>query len=183
MTDSDNDEIDVTLLRGLEPIMSPGEQVYLTKLFTSGDPNCLAAAAKILYELGRAAKDGNGSICVNNGTLVLSKDLTPAQKELIQTSFESSSESFRTHFKHKNDTKYYTNNNRRRPAFKNQIAQQKKDNDRDAKVRSHALPLPVRMPRYVVLDPFDPDLPDAAVGRNKQGKNPTLTFQIGRAHV
>jgi len=160
--------IDITLLRGLEPALSVSEQKYVTTLFTSGNPNDLAAAAKMLYEVGRAIK---GSICVKDGgELALSHDLNSDQSESIRISFEKSTDTFITHHFDDQHTKknYYTN---RRPAYNDyekRVAQEKKKNDYQQEITSTALPLPVRIPRYVVLEPFDPDEDH----RNK----PMLTF-------
>lgn len=70
--------IDVTLLRGLEPVMSTKEQARLTAMFTSGDPNELAVAAKILHDLGSLLKDG-----------VLAHQRTEEHEEFVRNSFRS----------------------------------------------------------------------------------------------
>jgi len=135
----DVDDIDTTLLRGLEPVLSVAEQKYVTTLLTSGNPNDVAAAAKMLYEVGFAIYHADPS-------------------ESIRRSFATSTETFTTHHFDEQHTKknYYTH---RRPAYNDyekRVAQEKKEAVYQQERTSTALPLPVRMPRYVVLEPFDP---------------------------
>ena len=126
------DSIDTTLLRGLEPVLSVAEQRYITTLLTSGNPNDVAAAAKMLYEVGFAIYHADPS-------------------ESIRRSFATSTEIFTTHHFDEHHTKknYYTH---RRPAYndyENRVAQEKKEAVYQQERTATALPLPVRMPRYV----------------------------------
>ena len=50
--------IDVTLLQGLEPVMSEEEQARITAMMVSGDKHELAKAAKIFFGLGILLEHG-----------------------------------------------------------------------------------------------------------------------------
>ena len=149
---STHDAVDLTLLRGLEPAMSHEEQAKVTTLLTSGNPGDLAAAAKVLYELGCMLRAGIAS---------------PARRSDYQQL--AVNESFVPIAPTPNSAKQL--NHVHRAGFTERVErvmEEKKVNDVDKAERSHALPLPVRIPRYVVLSSFD-----ASVEKNK--KKP-LTF-------
>uniref|UniRef100_A0A7S2VD21 PDZ domain-containing protein n=1 Tax=Entomoneis paludosa TaxID=265537 RepID=A0A7S2VD21_9STRA len=128
-----NPNIDVTLLRGLEPAMTVEEQEQLTAMLTSGDPNELARAAQIFHGIGTLLKE-QGVVHVNQRS--------PEQQTQIRDSFQ------------------LTYRPKERLGFNNReerVAHEKKENERDQKSRAAALPLPVRMPRYEAIEAFDPD--------------------------
>jgi len=124
--------IDVTLLRGLEPVMSMEEQAMVTAMMVSGDPNELAKASKILYDLTVLLKEGVYAV----------NQRTDAHQSHLKDSFRSGFQP------------------RPRPGFNNReerVAKAKYDNDLQDKARAATLPLPVRMPRFEVIDSFDPE--------------------------
>lgn len=124
-------DIDLTLLRGLEPAMSTEEQARLTALLVSGNPGDLAAAAKVFYDLGVMLKAGVAS---------------PANRSEYQAL--QLQESFVSIPQPKRNRAGYNDREQR-------VVEEKKISDVDKAERSHALPLPVRMPRYEVLSAFD----------------------------
>lgn len=133
----DSSSVDVSLLRGLEPVMTLQEQAQLTALLTSGDPQMLAQAAKIFYEFSRML-DQQQQVTANKRTV--------EQHARITESFRSSG--------------FGAVGTKNRPGFNDyevRVAEEKKQADHDKKLGSRNLPLPVRMPRFVVLEAFDPD--------------------------
>lgn len=165
-TNSDDTVIDVSLLRGLEPIMSKTEQSHLTSMLISGDPNDLAKAAKIFHDLG---------LMLQKGITSYSKRTADDQKKMAE-SFHGCS--FVAAPRRPRHTRLGYND------YEERVLEEKKQADEDKKERATALPLPVRMPRLVVLDAFDPDgttvtrsnrLVKGIVGGTKTQK-PSLTF-------
>mmetsp|Transcript_20319 Transcript_20319/g.48338 ORF Transcript_20319/g.48338 Transcript_20319/m.48338 type:complete len:368 (+) Transcript_20319:339-1442(+) len=181
--------IDKSLLRGLDPVMTRDEQAQLTALLVRGDPNCLSQACKIFHELEELLKLGIAH---------------PNQRSVEQQT--KISDSFRTSYVIRSSSK--TSNKKHHPGYNNyeaRVLEAKKQADLERKQLQHTLPLPVRMPRLVVLDAFDPDPqhavdPNAAVeetanndnnqknrrrkflgslprpGQKQQNNRPTLTF-------
>ncbi|CAB9511438.1 expressed unknown protein [Seminavis robusta] len=132
MTEASARYIDLTLLSGLEPAMSPEEQARVTEMLVSGDKNELAKAAHVLYDLGVLLKQG-----------MLFSNRSEKAKSQLQASFQKEFKS-----------------SKNRPAFNDRdtrVSEEKKQNDFDRDIRSHALPLPVRMPRMVIVEAYDPD--------------------------
>jgi hypothetical protein len=123
--------IDVTLLRGLEPALSPEEQAHLTSLLTSGNPDDLATAAKVFHDVGVMLKAGVAS----------PSQRSDYQRLQLQESFSTFSI---------NVSKYPKS----RPGYNDReerVADEKKINDVEKAEKARALPLPVRMPRMIVL--------------------------------
>mmetsp|Transcript_20318 Transcript_20318/g.48337 ORF Transcript_20318/g.48337 Transcript_20318/m.48337 type:complete len:369 (+) Transcript_20318:339-1445(+) len=180
--------IDKSLLRGLDPVMTRDEQAQLTALLVRGDPNCLSQACKIFHELEELLKLGIAH---------------PNQRSVEQQT--KISDSFRTSYVIRSSSK--TSNKKHHPGYNNyeaRVLEAKKQADLERKQLQHTLPLPVRMPRLVVLDAFDPDPqhavhPDTALeetakndnnqtnkkkffgiiprpGRKQRSNRPTLTF-------
>jgi len=128
--------IDTSLLRGLEPIMTPPEQAHLTALLTSGNPNDLASAANIFHTLTSLVKSG-----------ALASQRTAEDTQRVETSF-------RAQYKPctKKDIKLAYNN------YESRVLKEKLQYDAERKAKiNNELPLPVRMPRLVIIDNFDPD--------------------------
>ena len=122
--------IDITLLRGLEPALSHEEQAHLTALLRSGNPNDLAVAAKVFHDIGVMLKAGTAS----------PSQRSDYQQLQVQEAFSSFAIS--------------TNGKKVRPGYNNReerVADEKKINDVVKAEKARALPLPVRMPRMMVL--------------------------------
>lgn len=135
MTQTEPATIDTSLLRGLEPIMSEPEQAQLTALLTSGNPNDLASAAQIFHTL---------SSLVKSGTLANQRSAEDTQRV---------HDSFRKQYKPstKKDIKLAFNN------YESQVLKDKMQYDAEQRAQENVLPLPVRLPRLVIIENFDPD--------------------------
>ena len=128
--------IDVTLLRGLEPAMSTQQQALVTALMVSGDPNDLAKAAKILYDVQMEArrnfhgKKGTEKNIPTSLVVRKNKGKIPSPPPEVPPGFYKA----------------------RAPTVKTTS----KKSTVNFQSKLSGLPLPVRMPRVIVLDMFDP---------------------------
>jgi len=132
----------MSLLRGLEPAMTHEEQVKVTELLTSGDPSKLASAAFVLHQIGD----------------LLSKGILQSARSMEHTKMVD--QSFQRMYNTKKSLLQYDKNVRNKLGYNNReerVRQEKAEYDAERKVRSMGLPLPVRMPRHVCIQPFDPD--------------------------
>ena len=152
-TTASNPGIDTTLLRGLEPVMTAEEQRAVTAMLTSGNPNELARAAQVLHEVSTNLMDTK--------VHQRSEQQSVRLKKLFVLDYRPKA----------------------RPGFNNReerVAQEKKENDLELHRRATALPLPVRMPRYEVIQAFDPDSmnPDKNGATDSSEEAPRRLFGI-----
>ena len=134
--------IDKSLLRGLDPVMTYDEQVQLTALLVSGDTDCLVQACRIFHELEELLKIG----------IAHPNQRSDEQHMTISNSFQPTTTKYHNHRSHQHHQHHPGYNN-----YEVRVLEAKKQIDLERKQLQHTLPLPVRMPRLVVLEAFDPD--------------------------
>jgi hypothetical protein len=141
--------IDKSLLRGLDPVMTTQEQAQLTAMLVSGDTSMLAQAAKVFYELGVLLEHGVHTVAQR----------TSKQHTKITDSFRSSFTSAASVAAAAAPLSQTPANINRAGYndYETRVAEEKKQADQERKELGYDLPLPVRMPRLVVIDVFDPD--------------------------
>lgn len=139
MSDDQPLPIDISLLDGLQEAMSEEEQKEITSLMTSGDPEKLALAARVLSGMAELLREG----VLPSGRSAFQNDSVRALQE----------------------TPYTNNVAVRRAMLRGHESTVKKIRLREAEIREKKRfhPLPSRMPRYAWIEPFDPE------GSNKGG--------------
>jgi hypothetical protein len=142
--------IDTSLLRGLDPIMSPPEQAQLTALLTSGNPNDLASAAQIFHTLSSLlVKSGTLATTSTSSSSTQQQERTVEESQRVQDSFAKAYKKPSTN--NKKDVKIAFNN------YESRVRKDKLSYDAEQRSQKRILPLPVRMPRLVIIENFDPD--------------------------
>jgi hypothetical protein len=130
-------DVDTTLLTGLESAMTMDEKVKITDFFTSGEPSKLAKAAKILYDVAQLSRRG----------------VAPQRRLIKQSSvFKLIQDADQARSPPKRISKTLVNGHTRLASYNDP---QKAHAEKVALIRQlqflKMYPLPVRMPKYVEL--------------------------------